>query len=122
MNYYTYTVNKKQSQAQLMGYFEDFDTTKLSNNVGSSNLLFYGATTGTYANRRIGLVGKNICILLESNSLAPVQATSTGSLDVANTATGYTVFCDSNIVSNGTGAILKPTFVDNSVVFDVPTG
>ncbi len=28
--YYTYSINKKQSKAQLMGYFEEYDTSKLS--------------------------------------------------------------------------------------------
>ncbi len=114
--YYTYTTNKKQSQAQLLGYFEDYDTSKLSNSTGSSPLL-YIATTGAYANRRIGVIGKSICILVETGSLAPVQSTSTGTIDVASTNSAYIVYCDNNNVVQWTGSTLAPTFTGSSTVF-----
>ncbi len=116
-NYYTYTTNKKKSQAQLLGFFEDYDTSKLSFNTWSA--MVYTANYGDYVDRKVGLIGNNICILLDSGSLVPVQETSTGSLDVANTSTGYTVFCDSNMVSNGTGEILSLTFEESSALCEL---
>lgn len=115
--FYTYTVNKKQSRAQLMGYFEEYDTTTLWNSSGSA-IPLYRATAGVYKDRKVGVIGKNICTLLESTSLAPVQSTSTGIIDVATTSTGYTVYCDNNTATKWTGSVLGPMFVSNSVAYD----
>ncbi len=114
--FYTYTINSKQSRAQLMGYFEDYDTTKLWNSSWSA-IPLYAATAGTYKDRKVGVVGKNICTLLESASLAPVQSTSTGTIDVAITPTSYIVYCDNNTAANGTWAVLGSMFVNNSVIY-----
>ena len=53
--YYTYTTDKKRKQAQLMGYFEEYDTTKLSNItklIPEAN----AATPENYLERKIGIL------------------------------------------------------------------
>lgn len=99
-----------------MGYFEEYDTSKLSNSIAPTTTL-YNATYGTYMNRRVGTIGKNICVVMESGSLAPVQATSTGNLDIVTSGTGYIVYCDSNTARYGSGLVLTRVLVINSATF-----
>lgn len=114
--HYTYTIDKKQKQAQLMGYFEEYDTTKFSSDITSSST--YTASYGNYVDRKIGTIGKKIGILVESGSLAPIQSTSSGNLDIASTSTGYVVYFNSTTTGNGTGSILQTTFVYNSIIYN----
>ncbi len=100
-----------------MGYFEEYDTTKLSNVtklIPEAN----AATVTDYSDRKIGTLGKKIGTLLESTSFVPVQQTSTGTLDIANTSTGYVAYFDSTTSGSGVGADLKAVYVSKSVVYN----
>ena len=57
-------------------------------------------------------MGKKIGILLDSITFAPVYGTA---VDVATTATSYTVYFDNTTKSTGTGGILGSAFLVNSV-------
>ena len=61
--YYTYTTDAKKKQAQLMGYFEEYDTTKLTL-LPRAETTF--AATIDYTERKIGVIGKPIGTLVES--------------------------------------------------------
>ena len=56
--HYTYTIDKKRKQAQLMGYFENYDTSKLSK--FDKLIPEANANTIDYTDRKIGILGKKI--------------------------------------------------------------
>lgn len=116
--YYTYTINQKRSQAQLLGYFEEYDTSKLSY-LSPFVEQTYAATTN-YLGRRIGVVGKSLGTLVETWTLAPIQDTSTGALEINTTSSGYVVYFNNSITWGGTGGALQTAFVWNSTAY-VPT-
>lgn len=98
--YYTYTIDRKKKQAQLTGYFEDYDTSKLSLDTSATSPV-YTIKSGAYTGRKVGTIGKLLGTLLESGSLMPVQATSTGSLEISNTNTPYVVYFNSTTTASG---------------------
>lgn len=116
--YYTYIADRKKKQAQLMGYLEEYDTTKLSHIIKFFPQS-YAAALIDYSERKIGTLGKKICILVESGTLAPVQDTNTGTLDItsANT-TPYVTYCDNTTIGSGTGSNLQTFFMNNSVIYN----
>lgn len=100
-----------------MGYFEEYDTSKLAN---LSRLVPEASALGIvtdYSKRKIGVIGKMLGTLVESGTLVPVQVASTGTLDVATTATGYVAYFDSTVMGTGTGSALKEAFLKNSVIY-----
>lgn len=99
-----------------MGYFEEYDTSKMSLISPLMNKAF-AANPTNYSDRKIGVLGKKIGVLVESGTLVPVQDTSSGILDVATTSTGYMAYFDNTTIGNGTGSVLQSAFLNNSVVY-----
>jgi prepilin-type N-terminal cleavage/methylation domain-containing protein len=114
--YYTYTIDRKKKQAQLTGYFEDYDTTKLSLDTSGSPSA-YTIKSWVYTGRKVGTIGRFLGTLLESGSLMPIQATSTGTLEVSNTMTPYVVYFNSTTTASGTGATLSGAFTSYSAAW-----
>ncbi len=100
-----------------MGYFEEYDVTKLSK---TSDIIpqVYAIAPTNYSDRKIGTLGKKICILVEPETLSPVQVASTGILNITSTnTTPYGVYCDSNnIATSATGIVLQTFLTTNSIV------
>ncbi len=76
-----------------MGYFEEYDTTKLSN-ITKVIPQAYASAPDNYTERKIGVLGKRIGILVDSTTLVPVQQISSGTLTLTDTGTGYTMYFD----------------------------
>ncbi len=76
-----------------MGYFEEYDTTKLSNVTNPIPQANAAAPTD-YSDRKIGIIGKDIGTLVSSTTLVPVQQSSSGVLTLTDTGTGYTMYFD----------------------------
>ncbi len=55
---------------------------------------------------------------MESDTLLPVQQTSTGTLDIAATSTGYVAYFDSTTTGSGAGTDLKTVYVSKSVIYN----
>ncbi len=112
--YYTYSVDIRKQQAQLMSYFEDYDVTKLAQMPSLVPQAFAASGTIDYSTRKVGVVGKNICVFVNPRIFSPVQTTNTGVLDIANTNGIYTMYCDNTTNITGTWAALQTAFVSNS--------
>lgn len=78
----------------------------------------YAIAPTNYSDRKIGTLGKKICILVEPETLSPVQVASTGILNITSTnTTPYGVYCDSNnIATSATGIVLADFLTTNSIV------
>ncbi len=114
--YYIYTTDRKKKQAQIIGYFEDYDTTKLTLDASTSSPA-YTIKSGVYAGRKIGTIGKLIGTLFESGTLVPIQDTSTGALEISNTNTPYVVYFNSTTTASGTGSTLSTAFTGYSAAW-----
>ena len=111
--YFTYTTDKKRKQAQILWYFEEYDTTKLSN----VTKLIPEAYAADLTDRKIGVIGKDIGILIESDTLLPAQASGTWVLDIANTSTGYVIYFNATTTGSWVGADLKPVYTSKSIIY-----
>lgn len=109
LQYYTYSIDPKQGQAQLMGYFEDRTSAVLSPKVFAANT--------DYSERKVRLIGDKVCVLMNSGTLSPVQETNTGIVDIGTITTPYTLYCDNDMVTSGTGTAISTAFIKNSIVY-----
>lgn len=104
-----------------MGYFEEYDTSKLSNGSGSTIVpQMYIADSGKYEDRRVGTIGKDICVFMESRSLAPAQDAGTGDLNLGATTTPYVIYCNNSTIKSGANDVLAGAFVEDSVAYEAP--
>ena len=142
--YYTYTTNYKQNKAQLMAYFEEYDTTKLSYNSHSHNFpsysynsplhswrgvggeVWWGLVSEVYASsltdyskRLVWTMWKKLWILLNSWTLTPIQDTlsTTWTLDIITTTWSYTAYFTSTDKVSGSGEVLFTNIYNRNTEF-----
>ena len=104
--YYTYVIDKKKNKAQLLAFFEEYDTKKLSLTLPENILPQTHAATTDYSTRIIGTIGKQLWVLLASGTLVPAQESGTG-VDIVNTTQSYTAYFSNSESISGTGISLS---------------
>lgn len=107
---YTTTIDGKKMQ--IVGYLENKES------VMSFIPTVLANSSTDYSQRTPYMIGDKIGVVMSTGTLSPIQESITGSLDIANTSTGYVVYFDNYTIKEGTGSDLKSAFLDKSVVYN----